>query len=66
MHFEEWMELIVRGFEALGVAILVVGTVFALARAAVALRRGERSTAYSGARQGVGRGRAYDRDQLPG
>jgi uncharacterized membrane protein len=55
MHFEEWMELVVKGFEVAGVAILTVGSIAALASAAVALLRGDRHGAYAGARQHVGR-----------
>src|SRR4249919_2113247 len=55
MHFEEWMERVVQGFEVFGVAILAVGSVFALVGALPALVRGDRRTAYTGARQNVGR-----------
>ena len=49
------MERVVQGFEVAGVAILVVGTLLALASAALGLRRGGGRTAYQRARQGVGR-----------
>ena len=49
------MEEIVRGFEAVGVTVLVVGALFALGGYARALARGERASAYERARQEVGR-----------
>jgi uncharacterized membrane protein len=55
MHFEEWMELVVKAFEVAGVAILAVGSLAALVGAAKALHRGDRPTAYQQARQHVGR-----------
>jgi uncharacterized membrane protein len=55
MHFEEWMELVVHGFEVVGVGILVLGSTAALVSAAIALLRGDRHGAYHNARQGVGR-----------
>jgi uncharacterized membrane protein len=55
MAFEEWMELVVQGFEVAGVAILAVGALAALIGAARALVRGERLAAYERARQDVGR-----------
>src|SRR3954451_11529674 len=55
MHFDEWMELAVKAFEAAGVAILAVGAVIALARAAVSMLRGERRSTYERARRDVGR-----------
>jgi uncharacterized membrane protein len=55
MHFEEWMELVVKGFEVAGVSILAVGSLLALIHAAMALVRGDRRVAYAGARQNVGR-----------
>jgi uncharacterized membrane protein len=54
VHFEEWMELAVKAFEAAGVAILILGSVGALVGAAQAMSQG-RHVAYEGARQGVGR-----------
>jgi hypothetical protein len=30
MHFEDWMELVVKGFEVVGVAILAIGSLAAL------------------------------------
>ncbi|WP_244928088.1 DUF1622 domain-containing protein [Nocardioides sp. W7] len=55
MHFDEAMEWVVQGFEAGGVLVLVVGSLVALASAAVAWRRSGGSVAYQRARQGVGR-----------
>jgi uncharacterized membrane protein len=55
MHFEEWMELAVKAFEVAGVAILAVGSVIALVRAAMSMLRGERSSTYERARRDVGR-----------
>jgi uncharacterized membrane protein len=55
MHFDEWMERVVQGFEILGVAILAIGSLIALAIALAALARGDRRSAYAGARRNVGR-----------
>jgi uncharacterized membrane protein len=55
MHFEEWMELVVQGFEVAGVAILAIGSLAALLTAAVTLLRGDRRRAYADAREHVGR-----------
>ena len=55
MHFEDWMELAVHGFEAVGVAILALGSLVALVNAGNVMLRGDRPTAYSKAREGVGR-----------
>src|SRR4051812_28488009 len=49
------MERVVDGFQIAGVAILVVGSLVALVRAAVTFRRDSPMAAYSGARQDVGR-----------
>jgi uncharacterized membrane protein len=54
MHFEDWMELVVHGFEVLGVVILAIGSVVALVNASLPLLRGGRF-AYQRARQGIGR-----------
>jgi uncharacterized membrane protein len=54
MHFEEWMELVVKGFEVAGVSILGFGALAALVSAAIAAWRGDRATAYARARQRVG------------
>jgi uncharacterized membrane protein len=55
VHFEEWMELVVKAFEVAGVAILAVGSVAALVAAAMSVSRGERASAYKRARHDVGR-----------
>jgi uncharacterized membrane protein len=55
MHYEEWMERVVQGFEVFGVAILATGSLAALAIAAIAVLRGDRRGAYAGARRNVGR-----------
>jgi uncharacterized membrane protein len=54
VSFHDTMEQVVNGFEIAGVAILVVGSLLALVRAAVNLRRGARA-AYQRARDDVGR-----------
>jgi uncharacterized membrane protein len=55
MSYHETMERVVEGFEIAGVAILVLGSLLALVKAAVALRRSTPFAAYQGARQDVGR-----------
>jgi uncharacterized membrane protein len=55
VHFEEWMELVVKAFEVAGVAILAVGSLAALVGAAMSVSRGARTSAYKRARQDVGR-----------
>ena len=55
MHYEEWMELVVKAFEIAGVGILSIGSIAALASAVMALRRGDAKAAYAGARRDVGR-----------
>jgi uncharacterized membrane protein len=52
VHFEDVMNTIVRAFEALGVAILVVGTVIAFARYLLQVRYGTDRTAAFGALRG--------------
>ena len=54
MNFQETMERVVQGFEIAGVSILVVGSLLALVRAVVNLRRAA-PAAYQRARQDVGR-----------
>ena len=49
------MESVVTGFEFAGVAILVVGSLWALGSAALTLLRGNSRAAYQRARQDVGR-----------
>ena len=55
MTFEELMEEVVHGFEIVGVAILVAGSIAALASYVLALARGQRDGAFARVRQGVGR-----------
>jgi uncharacterized membrane protein len=55
MTFEDWMEGAVHSFEAAGVAVMIVGSLVVLGRALVAIARGNRSTIYEPARQGIGR-----------
>ena len=55
MHFEEWMENVVKAFEIAGVVMLAVGSIVALVRAATVLARGEHHAAYQTARRGIGR-----------
>jgi len=55
MHFEEWMEHVVRAFEIAGVAILAIGSIVAMLSAGRALLRGQRTAAYEGARHNIGR-----------
>ena len=55
MNFHETMERVVQGFEVLGVAILVVGSLLAFVSAALGLRGGGGRAAWQRARQGVGR-----------
>jgi uncharacterized membrane protein len=56
MHFQDVMGAIVRVFEALGVAILVVGTVIAFVHYLLALRIGtERLAAFADLRAQLGR-----------
>src|SRR3954454_20109579 len=55
MHFDDWMEPVVRAFEVGGVAILAVGSMFAMVRAARDLWTGGRAGVYEQARRDVGR-----------
>ena len=55
MTFAEWMEQVVHGFEIAGVAILVIGSIVALARYVIALARGRREGAFERVRQAIGR-----------
>ena len=55
MHFDEWMEHIVRAFEFVGVVILAIGSIVAMLRAGRALLGGDRAKAYQEARRDVGR-----------
>jgi uncharacterized membrane protein len=54
VNFHDTMEGVVDGFEIAGVAILVIGSLLALMRAAVNIRRGA-PAAYQRAREDVGR-----------
>jgi hypothetical protein len=47
VSFHDTMERVVNGFEIVGVAILVVGSLVAFVSAASALRGGDRRAAYS-------------------
>jgi uncharacterized membrane protein len=53
-HFEDWMVEAVHGFEALGVLVLVVGSLAALWRY-VTMARGNPKAAYQQLRQDIGR-----------
>ena len=55
MTFEEWMETVVHGFEIVGVAILVAGSIAALAGYVLAVARGRREGAFERVRQAIGR-----------
>jgi uncharacterized membrane protein len=55
MQFEDSMELVVRAFEVVGVAILAVGSIIAMLRAADSLRKGPRQSVYEQARRDVAR-----------
>ncbi len=55
MHFEDWMEQVVKTFEIVGVAILAVGSLGALAGSAVLFYRGSHAAAYRLARRNVGK-----------
>jgi uncharacterized membrane protein len=55
MHFEDWMENVVKAFEVAGVVILAVGSIVTLAGSALTVRRGEWQSAYAQARRGIGR-----------
>lgn len=55
MHFEDWMDLVVKGFEVVGVVILALGSLAALIGAGLALARGDQPGAYTSARRNIGR-----------
>lgn len=55
MSFTEWMEIVVKTFEAAGVAVLTIGTILTIVRAGTTLRRGDPVLAYRRAREGLGR-----------
>lgn len=54
MTFHDTMELVVRGFEAVGVLVLALGSVWALVGAGLDWLRGQRIGLYARARRGVG------------
>ncbi len=54
-HFDALMELVVRGFEIGGVAVLVLGALAAFVHAAWSVRRIGVRSAYEGARRSIGR-----------
>jgi uncharacterized membrane protein len=54
MHFEEWMEHVVHGFEIVGIAVLAVGSIIGLARGAALLRQGDEHAAYRRVRHDIG------------
>ncbi len=55
MTFEAALELVVKGFEALGVGILVIGSTSAFVAFARNLRRMDRTLAYERLRAHIGR-----------
>lgn len=55
MTFTEVLELVVKGFEALGVAILVIGATVSVVSYAADLRRLDRRRAYERLRANLGR-----------
>ena len=55
MTFKELLELVVKGFETLGVGILVVGAIAALATFAGDVRQMDRTRAYVRLRGNIGR-----------
>jgi uncharacterized membrane protein len=55
VDFHAWMEYVVMAFEIAGVAVLVIGSIIALVRSGIALRRQGGGVAYQTARQSVGR-----------
>ena len=55
MHFEEWMEHVVQGFEVAGVLVLTLGSIIAIIRATTEWLHGHPRAAYERARHDVGR-----------
>jgi uncharacterized membrane protein len=55
MQFEGSMELVVRAFEIVGVAILAIGSIIAMLRAADSLRKAARQGVYQQARRDIAR-----------
>lgn len=54
-NFHEVLELVVDGFEAVGVLVLVLGSLYAVVRAVAEQRRNGDASAYGSARRGIGR-----------
>ena len=54
MHFEEWMEHVVHGFEIVGIAVLAVGSIVGIVRGAAVLRQGDEHAAYRRVRHDIG------------
>ena len=54
MSYEGWMENVVHGFEIVGVALLALGSLWALASAIPSLLKGGGPAAYDRTRRGVG------------
>ena len=55
MTFDSAMDTVVMAFEIAGVAVLAVGSAFALVTGAALIARGERDGAYASVRRNVGR-----------
>jgi len=55
LTFQEMLELVVKGFETLGVAILVVGSTIGIVNFFRDVRRGDRTGAYVRLRGNIGR-----------
>jgi uncharacterized membrane protein len=55
VNYEEWMENVVHGFEIVGVALLALGSLLALASAVPFLLNGDLMAAYARVRERVGR-----------
>jgi uncharacterized membrane protein len=55
MSFDHALEIVVRSFEVVGIAVLAIGSLWALAGAALAARRGDRASVYSRVRRDIGR-----------
>jgi uncharacterized membrane protein len=55
LTFQEMLELVVKGFEVLGVGILVVGCVISLVRFFRELQHADRTVAYTALRGNIGR-----------
>jgi len=54
IQFGVWMENVVRGFEIVGVVVLAIGSLWALASAVIILLKGDRLAAFKRARRRVG------------